>query len=107
LLSEYGFDLIAEWETVSARRLWVLIKGLPADSALWAGEEGWTRRDEMVAVLLERTDAWGRLIYMALGQDGAIDPGKFGLQVRRPDLKEEEKERDPVAEIKGFFKGLI
>lgn len=50
---------------MSARRLWVLIKGLPSDAALnRAVTHGWTQQDELLATNVEVLSEVGRaLIY--------------------------------------------
>jgi hypothetical protein len=88
LLSEYGFDLQAEFEQLSIRRLWVLVRGLPESAALFR-EQVWSRQDEMLASLLELTDA-------AIRSNVAVNGGQYRgrppkpLHVRRPWESEEE-----------------
>lgn len=56
-----------------ARRLWALIKGLPAESATArAAGQAWTLRDEMQAAHLEAADRWGRQIHAALLRLGGV-----------------------------------
>lgn len=86
-MAEYGFDLVAEYETVGARRLWVMVSGLPESAALYR-EERWTRQDEMLATLLELTDAWGRMNVAVNG--GKLRGPQKPLHVRRPWESEEE-----------------
>ncbi len=81
MLSEYGFDLVDNFNTVGARRLWVLIQGLPESAALYR-EEAWTRQDEFLASLLELTDAWGHLMVAVHG--GKLKGNAKPLRVRRP-----------------------
>jgi hypothetical protein len=88
LLASYDFDLVGEWETVTARRLWVLIQGLPNDSALWREENRWTQQDELLAELLEMTDIASRRTVMALGGEVKGKP----IQIERPS---EEKSVKP------------
>jgi hypothetical protein len=88
LLSEYGFDLQVEFEQLTIRRLWVLVKGLPETAAIYR-EERWTRQDEMFASLLELTDA-------SIRSNVAVNGGKYRgrppkpLHVKRPWESEEE-----------------
>jgi hypothetical protein len=84
-LAEYGFDIVEEWDRVSLRRLWVLIKGLPPSATVWTGEAQWTRQDELLASLVERVDAWGRLNFIVAGGKPDIDPDRYGQQIKRPD----------------------
>lgn len=49
-----------------ARRMLVLLRGLPEDAAVWR-DNIWTLRDEVLAKTLEATDYWGRNIAGALG----------------------------------------
>jgi hypothetical protein len=79
LLSEYGFDLVEEWETVSARRLWVLIEGLPADCAVWR-DEVWTREQEFLAGLIEMADIASWRTVAALGGEMKGEP----IYIERP-----------------------
>ena len=88
MLAEYGFDLQAEFEHVTMRRLWVLVKGLPESAALYR-EERWTREDEMRATLLELTDAAIRSNVAVHGAKYRGTPPK-PLHVRRPWESEEE-----------------
>lgn len=93
MFSEYGLDLIAEWQTLSARRLWVLIKGLPTDAAVWREENIWTLENELAASHLETTHALFRVVLSGLGGE-QIPP----LQIERPNIgydepKEQRRER--------------
>jgi hypothetical protein len=81
LLAEYGIDLVAEYDTMSARRLWVLVQGLPENAAVWR-EDSWTRQDEMLASLLELTDAWGHAMIAVHG--GKMKGNPKPLHVKRP-----------------------
>lgn len=66
-MAEYGFDLVREIDTVTCRRLWVMIQGLPADAAVWRKENAWSPRDEIQALGVERLEYWGRRLYEAAG----------------------------------------
>lgn len=82
----YRLDLRVEYGGATVRRLLALIRGLPADSATWAGDS-WSTQDEMLAAAVELIDGWGRLHWMALGQDGRkiTDAREYGLRVNRPE----------------------
>ncbi len=86
-MAEYGFDLVAEYDTVGARRLWILIQGLPPDAALYR-EDAWSREEEMLASLLELTDAWGHAMVVVHG--GKMKGHSKPLHVRRPWESEEQ-----------------
>lgn len=44
----------------------MLVKGLPADAGTWC-EQGWTRADEMRALLVELLSHWGQFIALGTG----------------------------------------
>lgn len=83
----YGLELVDVFELETPRRMTALIAGLPADAAVWGEErraaDEWTRQDELLAVFLESSDAWYRLLFKQLG--GKIRPGAKPLTVRRPE----------------------
>jgi hypothetical protein len=117
----YTLDLRAEVfgthtaQPTSARRLWVLVDGLPDDAATWAEDQlGWTKTDEWNALTIEAINHWGALSYsaiFALGSRGKW-PKKLPMPQRiythpdRPDPEGEkpkkEVEKDPHA-IARFF----
>ena len=101
----YGLDLRAEAERAGLRRLWVLVKGLPADSALHRDEQPrWTIEHELLARNAELTSAWGRIVAMALGAKSQKLPKAH--EVEHPDRAAPKPEltTDPQA-IYDFFKG--
>lgn len=103
-MAEYGFDLVAEWETVTYRRLWVLLQGLPVDAALWREENTWTTQDELAAALIELTDIASRRVVRALGGDVKGEPIRIGRPER--DVEPQRVERiitTDTAEIAAWF----
>lgn len=77
----YGLDLREEVEG-PLRRLNALIAGLPPDSATWR-EDAWPPLLELIALQIERSDAWFRALLSALtGQKRYRVPGE--LQIERP-----------------------
>ena len=74
--------------TVGCRRLWVLVSGLPPDSATW-------RRDQLpplehaVRELLKQTHGWGRSTVEMLAEGKTKTPGA-------PDLLAAPDEPDPT-----------
>ena len=59
----------------------MLVQGLPENAALWR-EDSWTRQDEMLASLLELTDAWGHAMIAVHG--GKMKGNPKPLHVKRP-----------------------
>lgn len=101
MLSEYGFDLVAEWETVTLRRLWVLVQGLPREAVLWREENAWTSQDELLAALVELTDIASRRVVLALG--GKFPPGDKPIHIERPSREVERRVTDDPAAIAAWF----
>lgn len=72
----YGLDLRVEVDRMGARRLWVLIKGLPDDSAVWRQDKPkWTQQDELLASVAEvvaaaeqRSTYWLQILAAGLGR---------------------------------------
>ncbi len=96
----YGIDLPdALWgdQPMSARRLGVLIKGLPADSGLvQETTHGWGTQEELLACLLELTDLGNRWFYSAHSKPGtrALEPIVIPRPGRaQPDPKPPEPRR--------------
>lgn len=58
-----------EVETETARRVWVLLRGLPPESLTWR-QGTWTLRDELMARTVENIDYWG---WVAACQHGGGD----------------------------------
>ena len=58
-----------------------MIQGLPESAALYR-EEAWSREEEMLASLLELTDAWGHVMVAVHG--GRLHGNPRPLRVRRP-----------------------
>jgi len=73
---------------MGVRRLLALVRGLPPDSATWRQEHGWGHQEELLASLLELTDAWGRALAQLLG--GRVQ-GK-PLRIQRPGEQREQAE---------------
>jgi hypothetical protein len=90
----YGLDLRDEYETAGVRRLWALIKGLPRDSATWAGEHRWTQELEFLAELIEITDIASHRMVAAMGGTLKGDP----IQIERPfeDIQQEVRKEITV-----------
>jgi hypothetical protein len=95
------------------RRLLALIRGLPPDAATFRDEQpSWTQRDELLATLVEVTDAWGRQVVATLV---ALHGGKVRLpepvRVRHPERAEAEPPEKHIttdaAEIAAFFKTRV
>lgn len=92
---------------MGCRRLWVLINGLPPDASIWRVEgQQWGNREELLALVLERIDAWG-LLQARLASDKKFHkylPDK-PIEITRPG--EQKETRDHVVtdprEIAAFF----
>jgi hypothetical protein len=91
-----------------------LVRGLPAEAAAFRDEQpNWTQQDELLASLIEVTDAWGRQIVSALV---AVHGGKVrlpeGVRIKHEDRPEHEAPPKPTAtssadEIADFFRQKI
>lgn len=60
-------DLRVEVQATSPRRLWALVRSLPADAAIRREGKAWSQSDELQAVAIERNDHWMR--WLAIGQN--------------------------------------
>lgn len=49
-------DLRVEWDTIGCRRLWVLVQGLPPDSAFYRQGKLWTQAHELTALAVEKLE---------------------------------------------------
>lgn len=109
----YGLDLADQLATAGCRRLWVLVQGLPSNAAVWR-EDRWTHQDEMLATLVELTDAWGLAVFTAVG--GKLRGKHTPVRVQRPGAVQQDTQQssapaaanktvttDPL-EIARFFK---
>lgn len=82
------------------RRLWALFKALPPEAAVWR-HDSFTTTDELLAQLLERTDAWQRAIFTALIPPKKGQPRRISLpapvEILRPDDEPPQRkvETDP------------
>jgi len=93
----------------SPRRLLALIRGLPPEAAAFREDQPtWTQRDELLATLIEVTDAWGRQVVATLV---ALHGGKVRLpepvRIQHPERAEAEEPEKHIttdaAEIAAFF----
>lgn len=102
-------DLRRELATIGVRRLWVLISGLPPDSAFARHGRGWTQSHELAAVAIERQEHWGSMLVQMSGRalkDNAKPPP--GIQITHPDRVTPEpvkKKPASVDEIARMFAG--
>lgn len=94
MLEVYGFDLIAEWPTLSLRKLGVLVEHLPPDSPVFIGPERWSRQDQLIAALIEIGDARLHGVLKALGWKVKGEP----VKLERPE--EQQKEREITTDTK-------
>lgn len=110
----YGLDLgLALWgpEPVSYRRLSVLVRGIPAESALGFStggyRPGWGATEELLALVAEVIDHGNRLFFKAHSKRGAQQPKP--LKITRPaDPLEEPKKRRPATseDLREMFGGV-
>lgn len=100
----YAADLPAAiWgpAPMSARKIAVLVKGLPPDSAIARALNpslGWGTTEELLAVLTEQVDLSNRLFLKAHSREGSGDPKPF-ITIRRPwqdDTDSKPKMSDPA-----------
>lgn len=86
-----------------ARRLCALVTHLPNESATWS-HDGWGHAQELLALVAEQTDFYGRLTAQGLGWKLKGKP----LEITRPGGEPEpqkEPETDP-SKIGRFFGSL-
>lgn len=109
----YGVDLPAAlWgpEPVTYRRLAVLVRGIPAESALGFAtggyRPGWGATEELLAVLAELVDLGNRTFFRVNSKRGAQQPRPIEIP-RPPDPNEEPKKRRPATseDLKALFGG--
>jgi len=91
----------------SVRRLGVLLRGLPRDSALWrdldlAARHGWGHNEELLATLLELVDLGNRQFVSANSKRGQVQPDP--IIIRRPTTP--PKRRATPEETEAFFANL-
>jgi len=86
---------------------------LPPDAAAFREDQpGWTQQDELLATLIEVSDAWGRQIVATLV---ALHGGKVRfpdpMRVRHPDRPDPEPPQRQIttdaAEIAAFFRTRV
>lgn len=63
----YRMDLRVEFAHIGCRRMWVLIEGLPLDSAVRRNGKTWTTERELAARQIEQDASLLRIIAEALG----------------------------------------
>lgn len=87
--------------------MWVLIKGLPPEAAVWR-QSGFTPVEELLVQVLERHDEWARAHLQALLHHKRITvPAQF--QILRPGEEEtpaRHVETDPAV-IAAFFRDHV
>jgi hypothetical protein len=98
----YGIDLpVALWgpEPVTYRRLAVLVRGIPAESALGVAcggyRPGWGATEELLALVAETIDHGNRLYFKTHSKKGAQQPKPLAI-TRPPDPNEEPPTRRPA-----------
>ncbi|MEU5642125.1 hypothetical protein [Streptomyces milbemycinicus] len=88
LLRYYGVDLL-DWhrETLSSRRLSVLVRHLPPDSAFVRAREGeaaeWGLTDHLLAAVIDHL-AIANWMYASVNRDEYADPPEAPVPVPRP-----------------------
>lgn len=88
LLRYYGVDLL-DWhrETLSSRRLSVLVRHLPPDSAFVRAREGeaaeWRLTDHLLAAVVDHL-AIANWMYASVNRDEYADPPEAPVPVPRP-----------------------
>lgn len=111
----YGLDLSAIlWgpEPVTYRRLAVLVRGIPWESALGFStgnyRPGWGPTEELLAVLAELVDAGNRLFFRVHAKRGASQPKPIEI-TRPPDPNEVPKQRRPATseDLRAIFGGAV
>lgn len=109
----YGLDLPALlWgpEPVTYRRLAVLVRGIPAESALGFStgtyRPGWGPTEELLAIVAEVVDYGNRLYFKAHSKRGAQQPKPLAI-TRPPDPNAPPKKRRKATseELKELFGG--
>lgn len=85
----------------------MLVNGLPPEAATWRVDgQQWTRRDELLAALVERVDQWG-WANVQVQSGGKALKNYEPLQVERPTNPAEREKKDRVVtdarEIAKFF----
>jgi hypothetical protein len=96
-------------EPISARRLYVLIAGLPLEGSALArsvggDRPGWGNTEELLAGLCELVDITNRQFFMAHSKKGTPPPKP--LKVQRPAALDEEPKKRRLAtseELRAFF----
>lgn len=85
------------------RRLWVLVKGLPAEAALHDEDRPrWSIQDELLARAVEQTSAWGRMTVLALGAKSSQVPPVHEVEHPDREVPRPKLTTDPTA-IRNFF----
>lgn len=111
----YGLDLPGLlWgpEPVTYRRLSVLVRGIPAESALGVStggyRPGWGATEELLALLAELVDAGNRTFFRVHSKRGAQQPKPLEI-TRPPDPNEAPKERRPATseDLRAIFGGAV
>lgn len=68
--------------------MWALINGLPPDAAVWRVDgQQWTLHEELLAIAVERIDAWG-VAHARLSGGGKALKDYTPLRVPRPGVQE-------------------
>jgi hypothetical protein len=75
-------------EAATLRRLLVLVKGLPPESATWRNGDPWSQTEHFLAALLENSDYWGRYQVARTGVKSADLPEQ--IRITRPTPREED-----------------
>lgn len=98
---------------MGARRLLVLIKGLPpSEAAVWREESGWQAQHELAAASIELADYWGRnvvatLISLLAGDKQQAQKALKSLpkpvRVPRPGDEPERPQKSTPADVRRFL----